>query len=225
MRASRATIVGVVVEGLVEIAEAVEEDGVRVLRLQVEVLPARGDERFPPPPSRLERRGWSWSGTWSRVYGRRLAWTRGLQRIRGGFERTLYFGRSRVSGAEANGTRDDPTIGANERPPDRDGGRRPRLPLRSRALSSIASRRKRMSAAKSPRSGTRTGRGSTTRSSTPTRWSPARGRRAGGRCIRFRTTVSSSVGGGFASAFTMTAKAHPPAACSTSSPSATISGP
>ena len=38
---------GVLVEGLVEVAQAVEKDRAGVLRLQIEVLPPRGNERFP----------------------------------------------------------------------------------------------------------------------------------------------------------------------------------
>ena len=73
MRASRARIVSVLVEGLVEVAEAVEEDRTGMLRLQIEVLPPRGNQvlliRVAPVGvvgtiSHLR----SWGGTWGGVY-------------------------------------------------------------------------------------------------------------------------------------------------------------
>ena len=55
---------GVLVEGLVEVAEAIEEDRAGVLRFQLEILPARGDERFARPVLPAGR----WDGTWAAVY-------------------------------------------------------------------------------------------------------------------------------------------------------------
>jgi hypothetical protein len=59
--------VGIVVERLVEIAEAVEEDSMGVLGLEVEVLAARRDERIALRVGRGSIRGAV--GAWARAAG------------------------------------------------------------------------------------------------------------------------------------------------------------
>ena len=82
--------VGVVVERLVEIAEAVEQDGVRVLRLQVEVLAARGDERFRVVLLGRSAAGGPGAGHGGEYTGVGFAWTRGLQQDSRRVVRTVY---------------------------------------------------------------------------------------------------------------------------------------